>query len=213
MLNPIVITSIGLLAQVFFSARTLFQWIMSERAHKVLSPTIFWVFSAAGSILLAFYGYLRQDFAIVIGQFVSFYVYIWNLHIKKVPIPKLLMWILCAIPIIAICGISSDPIKFINDFFMNADIPLWLVIYGTFGQLLFTLRFVYQWWYSRKIGESELPPLFWWLSLIGASLIFSYGVIRFDIVLMLGQSFGIVVYIRNIIIGIQEKKMNSKTIA
>ena len=32
---------IGFLAQVFFSARILLQWILSERARKVISPAIF----------------------------------------------------------------------------------------------------------------------------------------------------------------------------
>lgn len=32
---------IGFLAQVFFSARILLQWILSERAKKVISPGYF----------------------------------------------------------------------------------------------------------------------------------------------------------------------------
>ena len=36
---------IGFLAQVFFSARILLQWILSERAKKVISPAIFWQLS------------------------------------------------------------------------------------------------------------------------------------------------------------------------
>ena len=70
---------IGFLAQGFFSARILVQWIMSERARKVLSPSVFCILSIAGSYLLCLYGVLRQDFAIVLGQFISYYVYLWNL--------------------------------------------------------------------------------------------------------------------------------------
>lgn len=200
-MSPIVITGIGLLAQVFFSARSLSQWIMSERAHKVLSPTIFWVLSLCGSVLLASYGYLRQDFAVIIGQFVSYYIYIWNLRMKKIKLPAWLVVLLCLVPVAALMGISEDPVKFVNDFFFNSEIPMWLLVMGTFGQVLFTLRFIYQWWYSRKVGESELPPVFWWISLIGASIIFVYGIIRMDIVLMLGQGFGLLVYGRNLWIG------------
>ena len=43
---------IGFLAQVFFSARILLQWILSERAKKVISPAIFWQLSIVGSYLL-----------------------------------------------------------------------------------------------------------------------------------------------------------------
>ena len=37
------IYAIGFLAQAFFSARILIQWILSERAHRVVSPSAYWV--------------------------------------------------------------------------------------------------------------------------------------------------------------------------
>ena len=43
---------IGFLAQVFFSARILLQWFLSERAKKVISPAIFWQLSIVGAYLL-----------------------------------------------------------------------------------------------------------------------------------------------------------------
>lgn len=79
-MNALAVLAIGAMAQVFFSARVLVQWILSERAHKVLSPSLFWVLSLAGAYLLCIYGWLRHDFAIVMGQFVSYYVYLWNLN-------------------------------------------------------------------------------------------------------------------------------------
>ena len=77
MLEHLAILAIGFLAQVFFSARIIVQWIMSERAHRVLSPSAFWVFSIAGSYLLFIYGWLRSDFAIILGQFVSYFIYLF----------------------------------------------------------------------------------------------------------------------------------------
>lgn len=74
--------AIGFIAQGFFSARILVQWILSERARRVLSPTVYWVFSLAGSILLFVYGWLRTDFSIMLGQLISYYIYVWNLNIK-----------------------------------------------------------------------------------------------------------------------------------
>ena len=67
---------IGLLAQVFFSARMLIQWILSEKYKKVVSPSLYWVFSLLGAYLLCIYGWLRNDFSIILGQFISFYIYI-----------------------------------------------------------------------------------------------------------------------------------------
>lgn len=75
---------IGFLAQVFFSARILLQWILSERAKKVISPAIFWQLSIVGSYLLFVYGWLRDDFAIILGQIISYYIYtgIWTKSIN-----------------------------------------------------------------------------------------------------------------------------------
>ena len=79
-----LVYGIGFLAQGFFSARILVQWILSERARKVLSPSVFWILSIAGSYLLCLYGVLRHDFAIVLGQFISYYIYLWNLKAKGI---------------------------------------------------------------------------------------------------------------------------------
>lgn len=196
------IYAIGFLAQGFFSARILVQWLMSEKARRVLSPTIFWVLSIIGSYLLCIYGWLRDDFAIVLGQCISYYIYLWNLNIKGVwkKVPLIFRIILLLTPVVAAAFMLENTAEVINKLFRNADIPLWLVIYGCSGQILFTLRFIYQWYYSRRAGESELPAGFWIISLTGSLLIVSYAIIRHDPVLILGQSFGLVAYIRNLCI-------------
>ncbi|MCB1853028.1 MAG: lipid-A-disaccharide synthase N-terminal domain-containing protein, partial [Gammaproteobacteria bacterium] len=40
---------IGLVAQFFFAARFLSQWLFSERAGRSLMPVHFWYLSVAGS--------------------------------------------------------------------------------------------------------------------------------------------------------------------
>ena len=198
-----IIYGIGFLAQGFFSARILVQWIMSERARKVLSPSIFWILSIAGSYLLCLYGVLREDFAIVLGQFISYYVYLWNLKAKGVwsDTKQWFKWLLICTPLVALCLGATHADAFIERFFHNADVPMWLLLFGSAGQIIFTLRFIYQYFYSKKRGESELPPFFWILSLVGSLSIVSYGIIRHDPVLIVGQSFGLVAYIRNLMIG------------
>lgn len=201
--NSIFVLAIGFLAQGFFSARILVQWILSERARKVLSPSIFWVLSLAGSYLLCIYGWLRSDFAIILGQFISYYVYLWNLHSKGIlpRVPALIRYILLLTPVAAICWIGAHSESFIASFLRNEAIPWWLILYGSAGQIIFTLRFVYQWYYSYRKGESVLPAGFWIISLIGSLTIVSYAIIRRDPVLIVGQSFGLVAYIRNLCIG------------
>lgn len=201
---------IGFLAQLFFSARLIFQWILSEKAKQVVSPSIFWLLSLLGSYLLFFYGWLRDDFAIILGQLISYYIYIWNLYIKKSwqKFPVIIRSILIATPFLAVGYMLSEMNEFIEQFFKNEDIPLTLLFWGSLGQIIFTLRFVYQWIYSYKRKESILPLGFWLISLTGSLIIVSYALVRCDPVLILGQSTGIIVYSRNIWILRQSKKQN-----
>ena len=191
---------IGFLAQVFFSARILLQWILSERAKKVISPAIFWQLSIVGSYLLFVYGWLRDDFAIILGQIISYYIYIWNLDKKHQwkKLPFIIRTLLLLTPVAAILYMLKDASAFVDQFFRNEKIPLWLLIYGSMGQIIFTLRFVYQWIYSKRKDESLLPTGFWVISLLGALIIVSYAIYRRDPVLILGQSTGLIAYSRNI---------------
>ena len=206
--NHIAVLAIGFLAQGFFSARILVQWILSERARHVLSPSIFWVLSLAGAYLLCLYGWLRDDFAIVLGQFFSYYIYLWNLNMKGVW--RHILWplrdVLLLTPVVAIGFVMGNAGEFAARFLRNDDVPLWLLLFGSAGQVLFTLRFVYQWIYSNHQGESQLPAGFWIISLIGSLSIVTYGCIRLDPVLIVGQSFGVVSYVRNLCILKNEKK-------
>lgn len=203
--------AIGFLAQAFFSARILFQWILSERAKQVVSPTIYWVLSIFGAYLLFIYGWLRDDFAIIFGQMISYYIYIWNLNEKGVwrKLHLLAKIILLGTPLIAFGMVFHNLPAFINTFFRNENLPLWMILFGSTGQIIFTLRFVYQWYESSKQNESILPGGFWIISLIGSGIIIAYGIYRLDPVLILGQSVGFIAYSRNLIIGNKYKKQHA----
>ncbi len=73
----------------------------------------------------------------------------------------------------------------------------WLIV-GFLGQFIFFLRFVVQWWYSEKAKMSVIPIYFWYLSIIGALIIFVYAIVRRDPVFFLGQLLAILIYIRNL---------------
>lgn len=73
----------------------------------------------------------------------------------------------------------------------------WVVV-GLLGQVLFTGRMVLQWLVSEKEKRSVVPPMFWWMSLSGASMLIVYFLWRKDIVGVLGQSTGWFIYIRNL---------------
>ncbi len=201
-MNPYLVFLIGIAAQILFSGRLLVQWIASERAKKVLSPTLFWQMSMAASFMLCVYGWLRNDFAIIAGQLISYYIYIWNLRAKKAwdTMPAVLRAVVSYLPVVAVCWFAVDWRETAEHLFRQEDIPGWLIVFGTVGQFTFTLRFIYQWRYSARAGESLLPTTFWLISLLGSGMIIAYAIIRRDPVLILGQSTGFVVYLRNIMI-------------
>ena len=79
------------------------------------------------------------------------------------------------------------------------DHTLWLGI-GFSGQLLFSLRFFVQWIASERKRRSVIPRVFWYLSLAGGSTLLAYAIFRRDPVFIIGQAFGLVVYVRNLML-------------
>ena len=69
---------------------------------------------------------------------------------------------------------------------------------GFLGQGLFASRFIVQWIYSEKKGVSYIPIIFWYLSIFGGVGLLIYAIFRKDPVIILGQSFGIFIYLRNL---------------
>lgn len=83
---------------------------------------------------------------------------------------------------------------------LNISSPIgfaWVAM-GLLGQVLFTGRMLLQWLVSERSKRSVVPEGFWWMSLIGASMLLVYFVWRRDIVGVLGQCAGWVVYVRNL---------------
>lgn len=73
-----------------------------------------------------------------------------------------------------------------------------LAILGFTGQIIFFMRFLVQWVVSEKQGRSVIPIAFWYLSIGGSFLLLLYGVLDRDPVIIVGQSIGSVVYLRNL---------------
>lgn len=82
---------------------------------------------------------------------------------------------------------------------------LWLAI-GLAGQTMFMMRFIVQWIYSERHGQSLIPVSFWYLSLGGGLIVLAYGVHRVDPVIILGQLPGTLVYSRNLMLIYRQRK-------
>ena len=81
-----------------------------------------------------------------------------------------------------------------------SNIELVFLIIGFLGQGLFASRFIVQWIYSEKKGSSEIPIIFWYLSIFGGLGLLTYAIFRKDPVIITGQLFGIFIYLRNLIL-------------
>jgi lipid-A-disaccharide synthase-like uncharacterized protein len=195
-----LIYSIGFVAQILFSSRLIIQWIVSEKQKRVITPTTFWTLSLVASFLLFIYGYLRQDFAIMLGQSLTYFIYIRNLQLQGEwkRFPKIVQWTLLLIPTLIIIYYFNNNKIDVDLLFKNENIPFWLLILGIVSQLIFTFRFVYQWLYSEFKKVSALPFGFWLLSLVGSLSILVYAIFRRDPVLFVGHGLGTIIYTRNL---------------
>ena len=83
---------------------------------------------------------------------------------------------------------------------LHADTPrdLMWIMFGLFGQLMFTGRFIVQWLASEKAGRSVVPVAFWYFSIIGGFIVLLYGIHKVDPVIILGQLPGVLIYSRNL---------------
>ncbi|NBC34301.1 MAG: lipid A biosynthesis [Alphaproteobacteria bacterium] len=81
----------------------------------------------------------------------------------------------------------------------------WISI-GFFGQLMFFMRFFFQWLHSERARRSVLPEIFWYFSFAGGATLLTYAIYRADPVFILGQSMGLFVYSRNIYFVWREKR-------
>ena len=80
-------------------------------------------------------------------------------------------------------------------FITNAN---WGVLIGYIAQAMFAMRFVVQWIASERAGRSVIPTAFWVFSIGGGLMLLGYALYRKDPVFIIGQAFGVFVYLRNL---------------
>ncbi len=76
---------------------------------------------------------------------------------------------------------------------------LWLGV-GFLGQALFSARFIIQWLSSERQRRSVTPVAFWYFSLAGGVILLAYAIHQHDKVFIVGQSAGLLVYLRNLML-------------
>lgn len=202
--NEYALMALGFLGQSMFGARTIAQWIISEKKGRVVSPTIFWIFSLIGATIFLFYGIVRHDLVIIVGQTISYYIYLRNLYLKGVW-PQLHFAVRIALVCIPVAVLAFIPNISPSQIFAETNLTDALLLVGIAGQLLLNLRYLYQWYYSEKAHESILPLGFWIISAVASVMVVIYSIYRNDVVLLVAQSGGFIAYARNIFLHFRSK--------
>src|SRR6266513_1449147 len=84
--------------------------------------------------------------------------------------------------------------------FFGVEWHYWKVI-GWLGNITFFSRFLVQWYATEKHKQVVVPVAFWWLSISGSLLLFSYALFyQQDSVFIFAYAFTWIPYIRNLII-------------
>lgn len=89
---------------------------------------------------------------------------------------------------------------------MELTTQWWLLAIGFTGQAFFFMRFFWQWIVSEREKKSIIPISFWYFSLLGSFFLLIYAILRRDIVFIVGQSTGSIIYTRNLYLIHRERK-------
>ena len=82
---------------------------------------------------------------------------------------------------------------------------IWFLV-GFAGQALLSMRFLVQWLRSERQGRSFVPIEFWYLSIAGSLTLLAYAVHRLDPVFVVGQLGGLIVYWRNLVLIMRQRR-------
>lgn len=78
---------------------------------------------------------------------------------------------------------------------MNMEMS-WEIV-GWVGQVFFGGRFLIQWIATERRKQSVVPPVFWYLSMVGTLFLLAYSIHAVKWPLIAGFSLNMIVYVRN----------------
>lgn len=94
---------------------------------------------------------------------------------------------------------QSSPSNWVQQWLdVNQTWEAWWLLLGLAAQAVFFGRWIIQWIAAERQQASVMPILFWWCSLLGASMLMIYFIGRREPIGILGQAVGWLVYSRNL---------------
>ena len=174
-------------------------------------PTVFWYMSGAGTLMLLPYAIITQSPVGTLSQCFNVVVYTRNLvHIwrKRGRLTKranavvhAFAGIIAAVAILSTLSVWLREFEAVRSASMASTKQTWIWLgVGLIGQALFAARFALQWAVTEKRRESTVPPAFWHLSLLAATLQTACFAQRQEWIFATGMAATIIIYLRNIML-------------
>ena len=164
----------GAAAWFIFYTRFYVQWLTSEAKGRSVVPPVFWYQSAVGSLMLLVWAWHVQSPLGALSQSVNLIPYsrnlihIWREKGRLTPLLNAGTHVLVAIAVVAAAVVvfvtwgRAVRTESARDW-------MWLAV-GVVGQALFALRVLVQWVITERRRKSVVPPVFWHISIVAASL-------------------------------------------
>jgi len=168
-----LLEAVGWLGQGFYFTRFLVQWLMSERAGRIVVPRSFWWMSLLGAGCATAYAFSKGSLVFMAGPATNLFVFVENLRLDRTGRPLgarlLLPFALGVVTLVAIT-LTTDLEKR-----LAADPVLWICV-GIAGSGLWMIRFPLQWWLAERRVHATLPPVFFMVSFVGSVLLLAYAI-------------------------------------
>ncbi len=184
---------------VCFFSRWLIQWFFTEREKQSVAPQSFWWVSLLGTATLGTYSFLSGEPILLLGYVVNTAIYTRNLALLR-NADKANGWrgwqlaLVCVVVAVALIAV-----KFTTSEKFNQSTPAWNAL-GIAGLAIWNSRWGLQWWYSEKKSMSHFPPIFWWVSLVGNTMLLTYTIHVGDPFFIASYLLGPVIQTRNVIL-------------
>jgi len=206
---------LGFLSSLAFGGRFLLQWLTSEIERKSTVTKVFWQLSLFGNILLLVHSLIQSQFHVSLIQGCNAIISWRNINLMDVKGRQVSFN--SVIYLLAGTAACITLFFLIQGYFLGQSfnhwfrLPVWdgeapaevgfiWHLVGIVGLILFSSRFWVQWWLAEKAKTSYLGEAFWWLSLIGGGLSLLYFIRIDDPVNIIGPAFGLVPYLRNLML-------------
>lgn len=200
-------TVLGAAGQALFVLRFLLQWWQSERAGRPVVTPAFWWWSLLATAALIVFANHQGQWLLLAGLALNAGVYVRNLALSSESREKRGLSTLQA-SVVALVGGAVIATAVVWEFRTKPDPSVAWIAVGAIGQILWSGRFIVQWWLSERARESHMPALFWWFSLAGNSLLLPYsihlalsGAEKGNWIFVAGFAPGFIVQVRNLMLG------------